>query len=83
MPYRNCPDCRLTTYSAARYSTKDSCPRCGASLEAAPRSLFELRRSADKRNAETPHSLVSRALVGTGFFRDRRRSLGGRSTRSA
>ena len=34
MPYLNCPDCRLTVYSAARYSTADYCPACGAPLGA-------------------------------------------------
>jgi hypothetical protein len=40
MPYRECPRCRLTTYSAARYSSVDECPRCHAPLAAKPRRLF-------------------------------------------
>ena len=34
MPYLNCPDCQLTVYSAARYSTADYCPACGAPIGA-------------------------------------------------
>jgi acetyl-CoA carboxylase beta subunit len=30
MPYSNCPNCDLTIYSAAIYSTVERCPRCDA-----------------------------------------------------
>jgi hypothetical protein len=32
MPYVTCPSCRLRAYSAARWSTRESCVRCGAAL---------------------------------------------------
>jgi hypothetical protein len=32
MPYLNCPNCRLSVYSAAVYATLDYCPRCDARL---------------------------------------------------
>jgi hypothetical protein len=32
MPYLNCPNCRLSVYSAAAYATLDYCPRCDARL---------------------------------------------------
>jgi anti-sigma regulatory factor (Ser/Thr protein kinase) len=35
VPYLNCPSCGLTLYSAAAYSTKDVCPRCGRALSRA------------------------------------------------
>jgi anti-sigma regulatory factor (Ser/Thr protein kinase) len=35
VPYRNCPACGLTLYSAAGYSTTDACPRCGRTLAGA------------------------------------------------
>ncbi|MEA2384669.1 MAG: hypothetical protein QOH72_4640 [Solirubrobacteraceae bacterium] len=35
MPYVSCPSCDLKAYSAARYSTRESCVRCGAPLAAA------------------------------------------------
>jgi uncharacterized paraquat-inducible protein A len=40
MPYTHCPSCRLSTFSAARHSSRDECPRCGTELRAAPRRLF-------------------------------------------
>jgi hypothetical protein len=36
MPYVSCPSCHLRAYSAARYSTRESCVRCGAPLLAPP-----------------------------------------------
>lgn len=36
MPYLICPRCRLTTYSAALWSSVDECPRCGAPLPPRP-----------------------------------------------
>jgi hypothetical protein len=40
MPYLHCPSCRLPTFSAAGYSTREECPRCGSELDAQPRGLF-------------------------------------------
>ena len=40
MPYLHCSECRLTVYSAARYSSNDACPRCAAALDEAPRNMF-------------------------------------------
>jgi hypothetical protein len=37
MPYVSCPSCHLQAYSAARYSTRESCVRCGAPLAAPAR----------------------------------------------
>ena len=34
MPYVTCPSCHVSAYSAARWSTQESCPRCGAPLVA-------------------------------------------------
>jgi hypothetical protein len=36
MPYLICPRCRLTTYSAALWSSVDECPRCGEQLPPRP-----------------------------------------------
>jgi hypothetical protein len=36
MPYLICPSCRLTTYSAALWSSVDECPRCGVALPPRP-----------------------------------------------
>jgi len=33
MPYVTCSACQTTTYSAARFSTCDDCPRCGRPLQ--------------------------------------------------
>jgi hypothetical protein len=40
MPYLTCQRCRIPVYSAARYSTSDGCPSCGAPLAETLRSLF-------------------------------------------
>ena len=34
MPYVTCPSCHVSAYSAARWSTREPCPRCGAALVA-------------------------------------------------
>jgi hypothetical protein len=34
MPYIDCIVCRLTTFSAAKYASRDHCPGCGAPLRA-------------------------------------------------
>jgi hypothetical protein len=51
MPYLNCPDCRLTVYSSAFYSTTDECPRCTAKL-GRPSRLF--RSQVPPRLAAAP-----------------------------
>jgi hypothetical protein len=38
MPYVSCPSCHLQAYSAARWSTKETCARCGAPLAAPVRA---------------------------------------------
>ncbi len=40
MPYLNCQRCRLPVYGAVPDVAGTSCPRCGALLAEAPRSLF-------------------------------------------
>jgi hypothetical protein len=37
MPYVTCPSCHVSAYSAARWSTRESCPCCGGPLPAAER----------------------------------------------
>jgi hypothetical protein len=37
MPYVRCPSCHVSAYSAARWSTREACPRCGATLAAPSR----------------------------------------------
>ena len=32
MPYVSCSQCQLRSFSAARHSTRDTCPSCGAPL---------------------------------------------------
>jgi hypothetical protein len=32
MPYVICPSCHVSAYSAARWSTTETCPCCGAQL---------------------------------------------------
>ena len=66
MPYLQCPQCRLATYSAAAYSTKDTCPRCDASLDRRP-SMF---RGQGESGAADRHRLIRKALTDTGIFRD-------------
>jgi hypothetical protein len=45
----SCSRCGLRIYSAARYSTRDDCPRClrkGIVVELSPSSLFLAKRPA-------------------------------------
>lgn len=51
MPYRHCPLCRLTVYSAAAVSTVDHCPRCDCELGREARRFFP--REAQARLART------------------------------
>jgi hypothetical protein len=41
MPYVSCPSCHLQSYSAARWSTRELCARCGAPLAAPPRAAAQ------------------------------------------
>jgi ribosomal protein S27E len=41
MPYVTCPSCHVSAYSAARWSTREACPRCGATLAAPQRPAYE------------------------------------------
>jgi hypothetical protein len=45
MPYLNCPNCRLTVYTARRVSAPEDCSRCGAVLGERVPSLFDPNRS--------------------------------------
>jgi hypothetical protein len=54
MPYTHCPSCRLSTFTAAGYSSRDDCPRCGTQLAAAPRRLFLVDRPDPTREPEPP-----------------------------
>ena len=52
MPYRHCPECRLTVYSAAAVSTIDHCPRCDSELGREARRFFPASaRVARRANA--------------------------------
>lgn len=83
MPYLNCPQCRLVLYTAGDSPAPDSCPRCEAALYEAPRSMFPLSPSTGHSDPDGSHSLVRRALVGTGLFRDGTQSTGDRPTRAS
>jgi len=50
MPYVVCPKCGTSTYSAARHSTEDKCPRCDAKLSASPGLGARLAR--ERRSGE-------------------------------
>jgi len=45
MPYLDCPNCRLTVYSAASWAPIEMCPRCGERL-GGPARLFRAVREA-------------------------------------
>ncbi len=83
MPYLHCPQCRLTLHTAGGGSSPESCPRCEAALDDAPRSMFELRRAKGHGDSNGRHSFVRRALVSTGLFRDGTKASGDRAARSA
>ena len=70
MPYLDCPECRLTVYSTSRTRQPESCPHCEAALDSAPQSLFQLPPAGTDGDPYGRHSLVRRALVSTGLFRD-------------
>ena len=82
MPYLHCLQCRLTVHTAGGSSSPESCPRCEAALDNAPRSMFELQPSQDHDDSYGRHRFVRRALVSTGLFRDGTRGSGERAARA-
>jgi uncharacterized paraquat-inducible protein A len=60
MPYLRCPSCKLASYSAAHYSSRDQCPRCGATLRNDPRRLLHNTLTAAERARDTLRDLRSR-----------------------
>jgi hypothetical protein len=56
MPYVSCPSCRLPAYSAARYSTLETCVRCGAPLPAPARTAMPQRADTGLVSALTKSS---------------------------
>ena len=61
MPYVSCPSCHLQAYSAARWSTREVCARCGAPLAAPPRGPTAQRADTGRVSALTKSS--SRPVV--------------------
>ncbi|MDQ3720637.1 MAG: hypothetical protein M3350_07660 [Actinomycetota bacterium] len=55
MPYRHCPLCRLTVYSAAAVSTVDHCPRCDSELGREARRFFPPEAEARLARATNTH----------------------------
>ena len=56
MPYVSCPTCHLPAYSAARYSTREVCVRCGAPLAAPARPTAPQRADTGLVSALTKSS---------------------------
>ena len=81
MPYLHCPQCRLTLHTAGGASSPESCPRCEAALDNAPRSMFEFPLQ-DHGDSYGRHRFVRRALVSTGLFREGTKASGEREARS-
>jgi hypothetical protein len=81
MPYLHCPQCRLTLHTADWSSSPQSCPRCEAALDNAPRSMFALP-SQEHGDSYGRHRFVRRALVSTGLFRDGTKLSGDRAARN-
>jgi hypothetical protein len=52
MPYVTCRNCGLTVYSAARFTSVDHCPGCGAELDRdwRDRSLLDAAQRALARH---------------------------------
>jgi ribosomal protein S27E len=63
MPYVVCARCALSTYSAARHSTEDTCPRCGHRLERSPGIGARLARSAKLSGEIVPKGFASSVRV--------------------
>jgi Zn-finger nucleic acid-binding protein len=63
MPYMSCPRCRLSTFTAARHSGVDTCPRCGSELDHRPAPLFRdrVRRSLQTTTAGDKNEQVARS----------------------
>ena len=83
MPYLHCPQCRLTVHTAGASSSPESCPRCEAALDNAPRNMFELEPPHGHGDSSGRHRFVRLALVSTGLFRDGTQGSGGRAARSS
>jgi ribosomal protein S27E len=56
MPYVSCPSCDLQAYTAARYSTREACVRCGAPLAAPLRGAVAQRAETGLVSALTKSS---------------------------
>ena len=56
MPYVSCPSCHLQAYSAARWSTKETCVLCGAPLAAPVRAAGPQRADTGLVSALTKSS---------------------------
>ena len=56
MPYVSCPSCHLQAYSAARWSTRETCARCGAALVAPVRTAAPQRADTGLVSALTKSS---------------------------
>ena len=56
MPYVSCPSCHLPAYSAARWSTREVCARCGAPLAAPARGTAPQRADIGRVSALTKSS---------------------------
>ena len=56
MPYVSCPSCHLEAYSAARWSTTETCVRCGAPLVAPVRAAAAQRAETGLVSALTKSS---------------------------
>ena len=82
MPYLHCLQCRLTVHTGGG-SSPESCPRCEAALDNAPRSMFALRPPQDHRDSYGRHRFVRSTLVSTGLFRDRTQASGDRAVPGA
>ena len=83
MPYLHCPQCRLTVHFGGGSSSPESCPRCEAALDDAPRSMFELPPSRGHGDSYGRHRFFRLALVSTGLFRDGTQGSGDRAAGSA
>jgi hypothetical protein len=56
MPYVHCPSCLLPAYTAARYSTREVCVRCGTPLAAPVRVTTPQRAETGLVSALTKSS---------------------------
>jgi len=65
MPYVDCSQCHLRSFTAARYSTSDTCPGCGAPLQ----------RSRDRSARPRMLAATAAALRSSRADRERTRQL--------